>query len=131
MLWVVDGTRLKFDYSRFVRGQNQIYASGQRGIFHVYDPAKCFPSTWLSSSVPVLFDFLGNNTSSNPMDFRDLLYCLFPIRVGRRATVARIPRSAFIKTTMSGEWSVRLNGIMEKLLKDKEEWENQEDSSER
>lgn len=131
MVWVVDGTRLIHDYPRFLKGQNQILASSRRGIFHVFDPHRCFPSAWLSSSVPVLFDFLGTEPVSNPLDFRSPLYCLFPVRVGRRATFARIPRHAFIKTTINGEWSIRFSSIMKELLKAKEEWENQEKSSER
>ncbi|RPD39300.1 competence protein CoiA [Chitinophaga barathri] len=127
LVWIVDGTRLVNDFPRFLKGQNQIQPTGKSGIFHVYDPAKCFPSAWLSSSVPVLFDFLGGGQLNNPLDSRNQLYCLFPIKVGRRATLARIPRSAFIKTAINGDWSVRVTGIMKELLKGKEDWDNQEE----
>ena len=131
MLWVVDGTRLKYDCTRFVKGQNLVYSSGSPGMFHVYDPAKCFPSAWVTSSVPVVFDFLGNASTNDAMDFRAPLYCLFPVRVGRSATFAKIPRKAFIKATLNGEWSGRVSGIMEKLRKEKYEWDNHEESNER
>ncbi|AOM79491.1 competence protein CoiA [Pedobacter steynii] len=131
MVWVIDGTRLIHDYPRFLKGQNQIIASSQSGIFNVYDPEKCFPSAWLNSSVPVLFDFLGNESITNPLDFRSPLYCLFPIRVGRRGTLARIPRRAFVKTTINGEWSLRVKRIMSELLKARKEWQDQKEGSER
>ncbi|WP_316791480.1 competence protein CoiA [Pedobacter frigoris] len=131
MVWVVNGTRLVHDYPRFLKGQNHILPTSQLGISHISHPDKCLPSAWLNSSVPVLFDFLGTGSVNNHLDSRNPLYCLFPVRFARRATLARIPRSAFIKTTINGEWSVRVDGIMKELLKAKEEWENQENNTER
>jgi len=130
MVWVVDGTRLRHDYPRFIKGQKQIQPASKPGIYYVYDPEKCFPSAWLKSSVPVIFDFRGALLIDDPLDLREPLHCLFPVLVGRRATLARIPRSAFIKAATSGDWLMRVSGIMEELLNDKKEWENQEISSE-
>jgi competence protein CoiA len=103
MVWIVDGTRLKFDYPRFVKGQRHFEPTDQKGIFHIASPDKCFPSAWLSSSVPVIFDFKGEGTLDDPLGLRAPLYCLFPIRIGPNAVLTKIPRSAFIKNTTNGE----------------------------
>jgi competence CoiA-like predicted nuclease len=55
MVWVVDGTRLKRDYSRFLKGKNDFRRTNNPGIFLVDFPDECFPSAWLGSSKPVIF----------------------------------------------------------------------------
>ena len=130
MVWVVDGARRRHDYPRFIKGQKQVLTTGKPGIYHVYDPVKCLPSAWLSSSVPVVFDFRGSQPVDNALDLREPLHCLFPVRVGRRATLARISRGAFIKATISDDWLARTSRIMEKLLKEKKDWESHEESLE-
>ncbi|WP_299187579.1 competence protein CoiA family protein [uncultured Aquimarina sp.] len=110
MVWVVDGTRLKRDYSRFTKGKSDFTKTDKPGIFKVDFPEECFPSAWLESSVTVVFDFgrLSESISgvSNPM------YCLFPDISEYYALVAEINRNIFIKTTQNGEWQSRLEEFL-------------------
>ena len=112
MVWVVDGTRLKRDYPRFLKewkneGISDIYKTDKSGILKVSFPEFCFPEAWLKSSVPVIFDFFGDGTIEDPERMRKTLYCLFP-QVGRHARFAEISRKAFINSTSNGEWTERV-----------------------
>lgn len=113
MVWVVDGTRLKRDYPRFLKGKKNCF---ENTIFYDTDNPKifqvdlidwCFPTAWLESSVPVIFDFRGDGTMDDPEGLRNTLYCLFP-QIGRYARVVEISRTAFINTTTNGEWALRV-----------------------
>lgn len=97
MAWVVDGTRLKRDYPRFLKGWNNEY---ENTIFYSTDNPKifevdlwdwCFPTAWLGSTVPVIFDFRGDGTLDDPDNLRRPLYCLFP-QVGKYARVIELSR---------------------------------------
>jgi competence protein CoiA len=112
MVWVVDGTRLKRDYPRFLKewksdGISNVYKTDKSGIFKVSFPEFCFPEAWLKSSVPVIFDFRGDGTIEDPEEMRNTLYCLFP-QVGGNARVAEISRKAFLNSTIKGEWTLRV-----------------------
>jgi hypothetical protein len=96
MVWVVDGTRLKYDYPRFSEGSRDL-----RGLIKIYFlshfPDECFPKKWLTSSVPVFFDFQGA-TPTDPQDTRHtFLWCLFPQRTERGAIVAYFSPKLFIE----------------------------------
>lgn len=78
MVWIVDGTRLKRDYPRFLKGKNDIRSKNEQGYFIVDFPDECFPSAWLGSLVPVIFDFRGMESLDDINDLRNNLYCLFP-----------------------------------------------------
>lgn len=54
----------------------------------------------LISSVPNLIE--------NALDLKEP-FCLFLVWQGRRATLARISRNAFIKTSISGDWLVQVD----------------------
>lgn len=96
MVWVVDGTRLQNDYTRFLKGMTGRIPTQIKGVFFITAPKKCFPSSWLASSVPVFFDFRGV-APSNPSDMgRELLWCLRPYRTGENAMVIAITRESFI-----------------------------------
>jgi len=129
MVWVVDGTRLKRDYPRFLKGKQNCF---ENTIFYNTDNPKiyrvdlidwCFPSDWLESSVPVIFDFLGDGSIDDSEGLRNPLYCLFP-QIEGHARVAEISRKAFIDATSDGEWTLRVqkfitdfrNGIGRKEL---------------
>jgi hypothetical protein len=118
MVWVVDGTRLKGDYARFLRKQKKFIRTDNDHIFHVQYPEECFPVSWVGSSVPVLFDFKGVAGITD-----DKLYCLFPQRFDQRMTLAVIPRNAFIRTVNNGDWLTRLSGLMKLLDKEKADWD--------
>lgn len=82
MVWVIDCTRLKRDYPRLLKGKSEFRKREKKGIFAVEFIDECFPSAWLESSVPVIFDFLGTDALGKPSDIRNPLYCLFPVRIG-------------------------------------------------
>lgn len=112
MVWVVDGTRLKRDYPRFLKewksdGISEVHKTDKSRIFKVWFPEFCFPEAWLKSSVPVIFDFRGDGAIEDLEGMRNTLYCLFP-QVGRHARVAEISRIAFINSTTNGEWTLRV-----------------------
>ena len=125
MVWVVDGARLKRDYPRFLREKKEFRKTEKPGIFLVNFPNECFPSTWLESSVPIIFDYKGSETIENKNDVRNHLYCLLPIRKRGVAIVAQIPRKAFIDTSINGDWSLRVSSFIEKLIYPKQEQKNE------
>ncbi|HYF70251.1 MAG TPA: competence protein CoiA family protein [Ohtaekwangia sp.] len=104
MVWVTGGTRLKRDYPRFLEGKDR-FRSVRNGIHCVAFPDECFPSAWLGSTVPVIFDFRGNELIHDPKDPRNDLYCLFPKRIGKDAIVAVLSRKAFVDAAINGNWS--------------------------
>lgn len=125
MVWIVDGTRLKRDYPRFLKGkmnsfENTIfYNTDNPKIFRIDLVDWCFPSAWLESSVPVIFDFKGDGLLDDSDGLRNTLYCLFP-QVGRYARVAEISRKAFINATTNGEWTLRVQEFMNDYRKQDE-----------
>lgn len=48
MVWVVDGTRLKRDYQRFLRHKDHFHLV-KDGIFKVDDSEECFHPSWTGS----------------------------------------------------------------------------------
>ena len=126
MVWVVDGTRLKNDFKRFLKWKNH-HQILSKGILLLDYPDECFPSTWIESSVPVIFDFQGKESINDIKDVRNQLYCLFPIKIGGKAILTEIPRRAFLKTTKNGEWMLRVQNYMENLIQAKKEWLKQKE----
>jgi len=121
VVWVVDGTRLKRDYPRFLKewisdGISEVHKTDKSGIFKVWFPEFCFPEAWLKSSVPVIFDFRGDGSMDDSEGLRNTLYCLFP-QVGRHARVAEISRKAFISATTNGEWTIRVQNFINDFRK--------------
>jgi competence protein CoiA len=117
MVWVVNGTRLKGDYPRFIKGNSNLLTTNTPKIFRIEYPDVCFPSAWLGCLVPVLFDFRGTEPRDIPDDVNKNLYCLFPTRVGRYAIIAEVSRTAFIDRTISGELLPRIHNFLIKLTK--------------
>ncbi len=105
MVWVIDGTRLKSDYTRFLSGLTNFHSTNISGVFHVDFLDECFHAAWIGSSVPVIFDFKGIKTIDDPNDPRNHLYCLLPKKVGRYNILGMLSRQYFIDTTTTGEWS--------------------------
>lgn len=104
MVWVVDGTRLKRDYPRFLKGINDIRRTNKQGYFIVDFPDECFPSAWLERSVPVIFDFLGMESIEILNDLRNNLYCLLPKQNKRESILVVFSRKSFIGNTINGLW---------------------------
>jgi hypothetical protein len=113
MVWVVDGTRRKLDFPRFLKGKRNsfentvFYNTDNPKLFRVDHIDWCLPPAWLESSVPVIFDFRGDGSMDDSEGLRVTLYCLFP-QAGRYARVAEISRKAFINATTNGEWTLRV-----------------------
>ncbi len=121
MVWVVDGTRLKWDYPRFLKGRSDFRGTDKPGVFLVEFTDEVFPSAWLHSSVPVIFDFKGLEILNDTNDIRNHLYCLFPQRIDRYAILAEISRNAFINTSINGKWSSSVRGLIEHFIHLKQE----------
>jgi competence protein CoiA len=100
MVWVIDGTRLKKDYPRFLEARKQFILIYKPGFFLVHFPEECFPAAWIESSMEVVFDFQGNPLADPQDGMRDILWCLLPGRVKRGAVVIAIPRQTFITTLL-------------------------------
>ncbi|MDY0142432.1 MAG: competence protein CoiA family protein [Bacteroidales bacterium] len=101
MLWVVDGTRLKNDYPRFLKGKDSLFFTKTKNnnVFIVEFPDEVFPKNWLDSSVPVIFDFLDLSTDSSD-EIRKTLWCIVPKQDGK-TFVVKIQREDFIKVTLN------------------------------
>ncbi len=126
LTWVVDGSRLKRDYPRFLKGK-EFFKIIRKGLFRADYPEEYFPSAWLESSVPVLFDFQNINTLSSIENTQHLLYCLFPGKIGRSAIVAEMTSRAFVNNVISGEWSTRTRRLIHEITQvDKERREQLE-----
>lgn len=102
MVWVVDGTRLKRDYPRFLKGKSELIPQAKSGVFLLPFPAEwCFPPEWLESSVPVFFDFRGV-ASTDPQDpEREHLWCVLPGRAEGYAVVLAITYPGFVARSSS------------------------------
>ena len=100
MVWVVNGTRLKRDYPRFLKGIEDGYFSPTpiKGHYLTTLPHVCFPKDWLESTVPVIFDFHETCHSDHAPDMtRESLWCLLPGRAEGKAVVIRGERNSFVE----------------------------------
>ncbi len=104
MIWVVDCTRLKGDYPRFLKGKTDFRLTDEQGRFFVDYLDGCFPSAWIGSSVPVIFDFKGTEIIDDPNDIRNHLYVLFPASNRRESDLFVISRASFISNTIHDKW---------------------------
>lgn len=103
MLWVVDGTQRKRDYERFKRNIGEFKLTRKRGIYLVTNPEITFPTNWLGSNVPVIFDFMGLEEIRNASDIRLLLYCIHPrTRQEGSVLITGLNRNSFISSVRSG-----------------------------
>jgi len=119
MVWVVDGTRLKNDYKRLIKGKNQS-RSEKQGVFLVDFPDECFPSAWLESSAPVVFDFQDIDSIDDLKDERNYLYCLLPVKmVGGAAILTVWARDVFIDYIINGDWLSWVSRSTEELIQTK------------
>src|SRR5690606_10118715 len=108
-------------YPRFLKGRSDFRSTDKAGVYFVAFTDEVFSAAWLNSSVPVIFDFKGDGDISDKHDIRNHLYCLFPQRIGRDSIVVEIPRSAFVKTSVSGEWSSIIHRIIQHCILLKQE----------
>jgi competence protein CoiA len=101
MVWVVDGTRLKKDYPRFCKGKDSLFftSTKQKDVYQVQFCEEVFPTNWLKSSVPVVFDFLGLSVNESDV-IKNALWCLVPSKADK-AFVVKIKREDFINITLN------------------------------
>lgn len=114
MVWVIDSARLKRDYPRFLVGRTNFRRTNYPGIFQVDFLDECFPSAWVGSSVPVIFDFKGNDAIEDPKDLRNHLYCFLSKKDSKDAIVAILSRRDFIDLTTTGEWSSIIKSYLDR-----------------
>jgi competence CoiA-like predicted nuclease len=115
LVWVVDGTRLKSDYTRFLNERIN-FINFKNSLFYVYFVEETFNKNWIESKIPIVFDFLGLENENETVDYKKFLYCLFPIRLGTTAIVAEISRSAFIKSIHTGEWLTKTENFIKEII---------------
>lgn len=123
MVWIVDETRLKRDYPRFIKAEK--HDTGMPNILGVRVGDECFPSTWLGREVPVIFDFLGSYSISDNDDDRNFLYCLFPRQLGVVRIFSKISRKAFMKAVTNGKWTIHSRRLIAKIDHSDEELKKQ------
>jgi competence protein CoiA len=104
MIWVVDGARRKRDCQRFLKGRSSFVAIGP-GLYKVFDFEDFWPACWIGSHVPVVVDFSGVQSTPEDPSLKDVLYCLFPTRIGRYGVVAALSREILVGSVKSGNWS--------------------------
>lgn len=102
MVWIVDGSRLKRDFPRFLNNLHSFQPTNKQNHFIVNFPEKSFPKAWLNSNVPVVFDFLGLDIPLEKDDYRKPIYCLYPNRNNNSTVVARTSRELFVEKAIEG-----------------------------
>lgn len=108
MIWIVDGTRRKRDFTRFAETFefNSIWHVVQNRLYVLEFGYSHLPKEWLSSSVPVLFDFKGlldkdeETYDKNP--FREPLWCLLPVRGYNMNVLYKFDRSKLVEIIQGG-----------------------------
>lgn len=112
MVWIVDGTRLKNDFKRLLKGKEGNFRNtGNKGIYLVSFIDECFPKAWLNSSVPIVFDFRGTESINDINDMRNSLFCLYPSRIGQESILITLTHDFFIEKTTNGEWLTLMHNI--------------------
>lgn len=101
MIWVVDGSRLKRDHPRFVKGKNGFRGTHAKGFFLSLFPDECFPSAWLESKVPVIFDFRDAALTEQQNIPREPLWCLLPGRAEGYAVVIALSHDQLVPALSS------------------------------
>lgn len=125
MLWVVDGTRLKYDFPRFqknIKGNKRDFLTIRNNIkvfdIHFYD--EVFSKNWLHCSVPVVFDFLGEEKEEQANIFQKYLYFLLPrnkvIPDEFSAFLLYMPRKDFV-SFIKNDWTLFYPELLSSILK--------------
>lgn len=122
MIWVVDGSRLKRDWPKFVEGI-RISRAFVEGLYLTRSPAEVFPRNWINCAAPVIFDFENAAGLSNDAAFLgSQLWCLLPGRAHDHAIMHCLPKNDFINSSQSSPNPLQTKSMIEavrKLLDDK------------
>ena len=99
MAWIVDGTRRKRDYIKFLEAfeYGSIWNNGNNEELWILENGNNYlPTEWLNSRFPVYFDFKGLLTDSTNDLKREYLWCLLPIRGNNINILIKIARDVFV-----------------------------------
>ena len=100
MVWVVDGTRLKRTWNKFLQGKQSWRSTHWQGYSLTHFPQESFPIEWLASNVPVFFDFSGlPETDEKQSLIQKTLWLLLPGRAEGRAVILAVSRQSFLDVT--------------------------------
>lgn len=125
MIWVVDGTRLKYDFPRFqknIKHNSVLFLEIRKNIklFCVYFCDEVFPKNWTNCTVPVVFDFLGLEDEEKTDVFQRYLYFLLPrTKVKESDTSAfllYLPRKNFLPL-INSEWESFYAELISSIIK--------------
>lgn len=104
MIWVIDGTRLKYDFKRFAEntGNLRLLISHNSEIpFSLYTVNRVdeiLPPSWLSATVPLYFDFrpekIDDSESDQQKSLRNLMWGFF--RIGKTIFAVSMPHNCFV-----------------------------------
>lgn len=103
MVWVVDGTRLTRDFTKFHKGKRDFQEGHRPGLFISEFPDECFNRSWLNSQVPVLFDYRNIGEEGDFLDEPHRLYCLFPNPDTLDSLVAVLTVESFVELCRNGQ----------------------------
>jgi hypothetical protein len=121
MIWIVDGTRRKRDFAHFAEAFEfgDIGRVGHSPLYILEDGQYYLPIEWLSSSVPVLFDYKGlldkneEEYDNNPL--RELLWCLLPVRGNNINVLFEFERSKLVEMIQDGGFVFKYDEIIKRI----------------
>lgn len=119
MVWVVDGSRLKRDFPRFLKEVKHFEPSHMPGVFLASYPEECFQVAWTTRSVAVFFDFEGV-PEHRPDNAEKSVWCLMPDRVPGRSVVIALKQKDFVEAVQHGNLVNDLKKIFENARKYRE-----------
>ncbi|SFB98294.1 Competence protein CoiA-like family protein [Xylanibacter ruminicola] len=109
MIWIVDGTRRKRDFSHFKEAflYNSIWLASQNDPLYVLETDFSYlPKEWLNSRVPVLFDFKGlldkNEKEYDRDSLREPLWCLLPGGGNNIKVLCKFNRKTLVELIQGG-----------------------------
>ncbi len=98
LIWIVDGTRIKRDFSKFCKNYSSLMSTPFLGVLHILFADEIFPKNWLNSKVPVIFDFKGAETSSSQeKELSEILWALYPSKIDNQSIVFSFNREPLIQ----------------------------------
>lgn len=96
LIWVVDGTRLKSDYQRFVSGKYNLLCNNNDFAILSCN-SSVLPCSWEKNNVPVCFDFSGCD------DPRYYIYCFLPYKFDDNIILVRMTKQTFINYVLNNQ----------------------------
>ncbi len=104
MIWVIDGTRLKYDFKRFtknIENLQPLIISNSEIPFSLYTinwVDEILPPSWLSATVPLYFDFRPEKIDASESDqqksLRNLIWGFF--RIGKTIFAVSMTHDCFV-----------------------------------